>query len=91
VVSLPLFEGFSVLGKAGGVYWSIDQDFVVAGTPVSQTASGVDMVLGFGVQYYFNRHFGLRAEYEYFPNLGSASETGDTDLNFYSLSVLFRF
>ena len=31
------------------------------------------MVLGVGAQYYFNRHFGLRAEYEYFPNLGSAS------------------
>lgn len=91
VVSLPLFEGFSLLGKAGGIYWSIDQDFVVAGTPVSQTTSGVDMMLGFGAQYYFNRHFGLRAEYEYFPNLGSASQSGDTDLSFYSLSVLFRF
>lgn len=91
VFTLPLFEGFSVLGKAGGMYWSVEQDFVIAGTPVSQTTSGVDMVLGFGAQYYFNRHFGIRAEYEYFPNLGSASESGDTDLSFYSLSVLFRF
>ena len=91
VFTLPLFEGFSVMGKAGGIYWSIEQDFVVAGTPVSQTTSGVDMVLGLGAQYYFNRHFALRAEYEYFPNLGSASESGDTDLSFYSLSVVFRF
>jgi OOP family OmpA-OmpF porin len=49
------------------------------------------MVLGVGAQYYFNRHFGVRAEYQYFPNLGSSSTTGDTDLNFFSLSVLFRF
>ena len=88
---LPLFEGFSVLGKAGGIYWTLDQDYVIAGTPVSQSTSGVDMVLGAGLQYYFNSHFGLRAEYEYFPNLGSSSKSGDTDLSFYSVSVLFRF
>ena len=91
VGELRLFDGFSVLAKAGGIYWSIDQDFVIGGTPVSQSDSGVDMVLGLGAQYDFNRHFGVRVEYEYFPNLGSASTTGDTDLNFYSVSVLFRF
>jgi hypothetical protein len=79
------------VGKVGGIYWSLDQDFVVAGVPESQSSSGIDMVLGLDAQYQFNRHFAVRAEYEYFPNLGRASETGDTDLGFFSLSALFRF
>ena len=82
-MTLPLFEGFSVFGKAGGIYWTNEQDFVVAGMPVSQSTSGLDMVLGAALQYYFNTHFGLRAEYEYFPNLGSASQSGDLDMSFY--------
>jgi hypothetical protein len=57
VFTLPLFEGFSVLGKAGGMYWSVEQDFVMTGTPVSQTISGANVVLRFGAQYCFNRHF----------------------------------
>jgi OOP family OmpA-OmpF porin len=91
VVSLPIAGGLSVLGKAGGIYWSLEQDFVVAGVPQSDSNSGVEMVLGLGAQYQFNRHFAIRAEYEYFPNLGKASETGDTDLTFFSLSALMRF
>lgn len=91
VASLRVTKSFALLGKAGGIYWSLDRDFVIGGTPGSQSASGVDMVLGLGMQYMFGTHFGVRAEYEYFPNLGKASETGDTDLNFYSASVLFRF
>jgi len=84
-------DRFSVLATAGGIYWTLKQNVTVAGTPVNASTSGLDMVLGLGMQYQFTRHFGLRMGYQYFPNLSKASETGDTDINFYSLDAILRF
>lgn len=88
---LPITDRFSLLATAGGIYWTLEQDVTVAGTPVNASTSGLDMVLGLGLQYQFTPHFGLRAAYQYFPNLGKASETGDTDINFYALDAILRF
>jgi OOP family OmpA-OmpF porin len=92
VVHLPIGRAFSLFGKAGAIYWDLKNQASGAGFPASTKDNGVDVTVGAGGQYFLTRHFALRAEYEYFPNLGTLDAiAGDVDHHLFTIGGLFKF
>jgi OOP family OmpA-OmpF porin len=91
VARLPLGDRFGLFAKAGGLYWSIKTRGTLAGATVTDdTKGGFDFIAGAGVQFFFTRNLGVRAEYEFIPKLGN-SATGEVDVGVVSASVIWKF
>lgn len=90
VGSWPLANEFSLLGKIGATRWDVDDNFTVAGVPVSVSENGTDLSYGIGVQYDFTRQVGARLEWERFTDVGDDT-TGQSDLDLLSLGVAYKF
>jgi OOP family OmpA-OmpF porin len=92
VFHLPIGRASSVFGKAGAIYWDLKNEASGAGLDGSIEDNGFDVALGVGGQYFLTRHFALRAEYEYFPNLGTLDAiAGDVDHHLFTVGALFKF
>ena len=92
VVHLPIGRAFSLFGKAGAIYWDLTNEASGAGVAGTTKDNGFDVALGVGGQYFLTRHFALRAEYEYFPNLGTLDAiAGDVDQHLFTVGGLFKF
>lgn len=81
---IPLNEKFSLLGKIGLQRWEAEAKGVVLGAPVSESDDGTDLKFGLGAQFDITQNFGARVEWERF-------DFDDTDIDFLSVGVLFRF
>jgi OOP family OmpA-OmpF porin len=91
---LPLGERFDVFAKLGIGYWTAD--LATSGTfsgaaPRSTDSSGTDPIAGLGARFNITGRWGIRAEWERFFNIGSATTSGETDIDFWSLGVQYRF
>jgi OOP family OmpA-OmpF porin len=91
VGALPIWEGFSIIGRAGAVFWNVDTEVSALGLTASEDDDGISLAVGAGVQWMFGRNFGIRAEYEFFDGIGDDETTGESDIQVLSLSVLFKF
>jgi OOP family OmpA-OmpF porin len=91
VLYLPVTPEFSVFGKAGGIYWTLKSETYINAVPANRSDNGFDVAVGLGAQYFFTRHFALRAEFEYLPNVGNASTFGDTDQQLWTIGALWKF
>jgi OOP family OmpA-OmpF porin len=87
---LPISEQFSVFGKLG--MYRADSD-LSSNTPLIGSASdtNTDITYGIGLQYDFNKNFGLRAEWQQYKKVGSDSTGGDGDVDVMSIGVVYRF
>ena len=74
----PVGEEFKLFAKAGIFAWDLE---VVGFT----ADDGTDPTFGVGGQWAFAEHWAARAEYERFMDIG------DGDVDFLSVSVLYRF
>ena len=90
VGSYPLFNRFSVLGKAGLAVTRLKVDLPLPST-FTPSATRVQPLLGLGVKFDFNKQFSMRGEFERFNNVGDGDKTGQTPINVWSLSAQFRF
>jgi OOP family OmpA-OmpF porin len=92
VLHLPITREFSLFGKGGGIYWDLTNDTTLPGFAGSNKKNGFDVALGVGAQYFLTSHFALRAEFEYFPNLGSLNTVaGDVDHRLFTVGGLWKF
>lgn len=88
VGTLPISNSISAFGKVGFFAW--DLDATIAATGPGGTASGsastdgTDHVLGAGLNWKLNNTTGIRAEWERY-------RYDDTDNDFFSVGVSFRF
>ncbi|HXV07393.1 MAG TPA: porin family protein [Burkholderiales bacterium] len=89
---LPVGRRAELLVKAGLSYWSVDvvETCTVSGgqqvcVDDGTLDEGVDAVYGVGFQYHFSDRWGGRIEWERY------NDVGEDDLDFLSISVLFRF
>ena len=80
--SFPLYQGFSVFGKLGGMRWEQRADVAVAGAFGSGKNDGTDWTWGLGLQYDFTRNVAARAEWQRYK---------DVDIDPYGVSVLWHF
>ncbi|MEX0958557.1 MAG: outer membrane beta-barrel protein [Burkholderiales bacterium] len=87
---LPLNEQFSLLGKLGLIRWDMDANVSVGGVSGNVSEDGIDFALALGAQYNISRSIGVRAEWDFYKDLGN-SETGEDDVHFLSAGVVFSF
>ncbi|HKQ25592.1 MAG TPA: outer membrane beta-barrel protein [Burkholderiales bacterium] len=92
VGSIPLGERFELMAKAGIFRWDLD---VSATSSVfgsgSDSETGFDPMFGIGAAFNFSKNLGLRVEYEKFLDVGDEDTTGESDVDFLSASIVFRF
>ena len=87
---VPFGNEFSVMGRIGAILWDLNSSVSVPGFSVADSDSGVDIAMGVGAQYKFTRNFGIRADLDYYPNLGN-SNTGEDNVSAISIGAVFLF
>ena len=91
IATLPIGSRFGVFVEAGGVYWSMTGQAALGGSPPGNlTNNGVDFIGGAGIQAFLTRNFGIRAQYDYSPNLGN-TDSGTVDVQVITASVIWKF
>ena len=91
VVTVPVFEHISLLARGGLIRWKTELGPSSGATFTGFSDAGVNGSYGLGIEYMFNEAFGVRAEWERFERIGNSQTTGESNINFYSASALFRF
>jgi OOP family OmpA-OmpF porin len=93
--TLPITDQFSVLAKLGLAYSTVAFNYLAAGPAgtvgISQSTSRTQPLFGLGVKYDFDQHVALRGEWEHFKDVGDSNTTGQSDINVWSTSILYRF
>jgi OOP family OmpA-OmpF porin len=87
---VPLANEFSLMGRIGAIFWDLSNSGTVGGFRGGGGDSGVDIAMGVGAQYKFSSNFGIRADLDYYPNLGN-SNTGEDNVTAVSIGVVFSF
>lgn len=90
VATMPVAERFSLYGKAGVYRGEVDVRIDTVLLTDSASESNTDLTFGAGVRFDFTQQASLRVEWQRYPDLGG-DETGEDDVDFLSLGVLFRF
>lgn len=90
VGALPVSNQFTVTGKVGLFRWDVDAD--VGGTLIteSDSESGTDLMFGLGLKYDVTNNVSVRAEWERFTDVGDDNTTGQSDVDFLSVGILFK-
>ncbi|HKB83365.1 MAG TPA: outer membrane beta-barrel protein [Burkholderiales bacterium] len=86
----PFGNEFSLMGRVGAIFWNLKTSGTVGGFPGSTSDNGADLALGVGAQYKFAPSFGVRADLDYYPNLGNSS-TGEDNVTSVSIGLVFLF
>ncbi len=91
--SAPILDKFSVFGKLGIAYSTVDFNYVapVSGVAISQSSSQTEPLFGIGLKYEFNNHVGLRGEWERYLKVGNNSTIGGSDVDLWNMSLQYRF
>jgi OOP family OmpA-OmpF porin len=94
LLSLPLGP-FSIYGKFGGYYGDIETSSTVAAFGFTRTGSAsdtnTDITYGAGVQFDFTRNLAIRGEWQRYEGFGGTEVGGETDMDVYSVGLLWRF
>lgn len=87
---VPFGNEFALMGRIGAILWDMNSSATVGGFPGGTGDSGVDIAMGVGAQYKFASNFGIRADLDYYPNLGN-SNTGEDNVTAVSIGAVFLF
>ena len=92
VGSIPLGP-VSLFGKVGLAHWFVDYTAYDDwwGISWSDSATGINPMLGFGVKVDAGNAFALRGGFERFLDVGDKNITGQSDIDVLSLSAIFKF
>ena len=82
---------FGLFGKLGLVRSRLSTNVSGLGFASHQKESSTGANFGVGVKYDFAKNFSVRAEWERLNNVGDNATTGDTNINFLSAGIAFKF
>lgn len=92
---LPLGERFSLFAKGGLLMAWVDTDetFTKNGLTKTQSFSGSSLGenLGVGMAFDLSKQVALRAEYDWFHNVGDKDKTGRANISMLSAGVVYKF
>jgi len=107
VGTAPYSEQFSVFAKAGAYFWNLENkeeieigNVSINGDSYPQTGTvhwssisddGTSLLLGIGAKFNFTPNVGMRAEWEWYQDIGERETTGKTDINLLSLGLFATF
>lgn len=90
VGTLPLTDGFALLGRAGLAFTQAELSATRFGFSASEKEDDVSLKLGLGAQYSFTKNLALRAEWERYLEVGGET-TGEADIDIASVSLNVKF
>jgi OOP family OmpA-OmpF porin len=85
-----LGDRFSLTARIGALFWDLNTATTLGPFHSSTGDDGVDIALGVGAQFKFTPHFGIRADLDYYPDLGNSS-TGEETVTAVTVGVVFLF
>ena len=92
---LPINDAFSLFGKVGLIDAKVDVSVSATGPGGSASGSANTTkwrgTYGLGGTYDFTKNVGMRVEYERFSELGDSNNTGKSNVDLYSLGVVYKF
>ena len=88
---LPLGDRFVVFGKVGIFSAETDAVACVLGACANENERQDGWMYGVGLDFFFARQWGVRAEWERFTNVGSDQTPGNKDVDLISVGVIYRF
>ncbi|CAH1083997.1 outer membrane beta-barrel protein [Candidatus Nitrotoga sp. 1052] len=91
VFTAPISNGFSVFGKLGLVRSELKTNSSGVGFSAHQKESSTGANFGFGAKYDFTPNLAVRAEWERLKKVGDDATTGETDMDFLSAGITFKF
>jgi OOP family OmpA-OmpF porin len=91
VVTAPMTDQLSIIARAGALRWSTKFNPDANTGRAGASDNGINGSFGLGLEYMFNDHFGMRGELERFVTVGDDASTGQTNINVWTVSGLFRF
>ncbi|MEF8705555.1 MAG: outer membrane beta-barrel protein [Candidatus Accumulibacter sp. UW27] len=101
IASYPVGAGFSLFGRVGTVRTTTKSSLsatgafagalAAAGADLSDSESEWNWRYGLGVQYDFTPRVGMRLGYDRTADVGKENTTGESNIDTWLLSVLFRF
>jgi OOP family OmpA-OmpF porin len=91
VFTVPFLEKAGLYGKVGGIYWDAEILTTPRGQPTTKISdNGTDLLWGVGFRFPFTDKLGMVIEGERYQDVGS-NKTGSTDINLYSMGLIWRF
>jgi OmpA-OmpF porin, OOP family len=87
VGTLPVGNGFSLIGKAGLDRWSTK----FTTTTISPSGSGSSLLLGIGGQYDINKSVAIRGQYEIHEAGNISTVQGFGKVSMLSIGVVYKF
>ena len=88
---LPFTQQLSAYGKAGAYRWDVDARATAGAAAAGGGDDGTDFTYGVGLKYDFTRNLAARVEYQRYNDLGNSNTTGQSDVNMWSLGLMFKF
>jgi OOP family OmpA-OmpF porin len=84
---LPLGRsGFSALARGGLFIWKTE----LKAPGASNDATGTSLTYGLGLKFDFNRDFAGRLEWQRYKDVGDVNKTGQSDIDFIGVSLMYR-
>lgn len=94
-LGLPESGPFKVFSKAGLMLWRLNYEVEASNgflsISESDDDSGVAFRTGLGMSYQVSEQLRLRADWDLLLNVGDEDETGEADINVFSVGPEFRF
>lgn len=92
---LPVGTNLELFGKLGGIYTTTEATLTTSGAVVllgnaNRERSELNLKWGLGASYSFTRNWSARIEFEQVRDIGN-DETGEGDVNAWTLGVVYRF
>jgi OOP family OmpA-OmpF porin len=95
VGTLPVTQGFGLIGRIGIFHWKVETAAATStGTTISRddTKPGFEINnVGLGVKYSINKVMDVRVEWDRYKDVGNTLLTGQADIDFVSLGLLYKF
>lgn len=88
---LPFTQQLSAYGKAGAYRWDVDTRATAGAAAAGGGDDGTDFTYGVGLKYDVTRNLAARVEYQRYNDLGNSNTTGQTDVNMWSIGLMFKF
>lgn len=94
-LGIPESGPFRIFAKAGLLLWYVDYEVSASNgwisASVDDSDTGVALRTGLGMSYAFTDNFRLRADWDLLVDVGDDDETGEADINIFSIGPEFRF
>ena len=89
--TFPFTQRLSGYAKAGGFRWDVDTVAAVGAVARGGSDDGIDFTYGLGLKYDFTRNLAARFEFQRYNNVGETNTTGQSDVNMWSVGLMFKF